>query len=63
MKILLAGGAGYIGSALAPVLIDHGYEVDVIDLLWFGHYLPKEVKVIKKTCLTAIRKTWLGMSR
>lgn len=48
MKILLAGGAGYIGSALVPFLLDHGYEVTVIDLLWFGNYLPEEVKVIKK---------------
>jgi nucleoside-diphosphate-sugar epimerase len=48
VKLLLAGGAGYIGSALIPTLIDHGYEVEVIDLLWFGNYLPKDVKVIKK---------------
>lgn len=48
MKILLAGGAGYIGSLLAPALLEHGYEVDVIDLLWFGNYLPTEVKVIQK---------------
>jgi len=48
VKILLAGGAGYIGSALAPVLLEHGYEVDVIDLLWFGNHLPKEVSVIQK---------------
>lgn len=48
MKILVAGGAGYIGSALVPALIDHGYEVEVIDLLWFGNYLPKNVKVLKK---------------
>ncbi len=48
MKILLAGGAGYIGSALAPVLVEHGYEVDVIDLLWFGNQLPSSVPVIKK---------------
>lgn len=48
MKLLLAGGAGYVGSLLAPALIEHGYEVDVIDLLWFGDNLPDEVKVIKK---------------
>ncbi|MFI5253196.1 MAG: NAD-dependent epimerase/dehydratase family protein [Bacteroidota bacterium] len=48
MKILLAGGAGYIGSALYPALLDRGYEVDVIDLLWFGNHLPKGAKVIKK---------------
>ncbi|HOQ42078.1 MAG TPA: NAD(P)-dependent oxidoreductase [Smithellaceae bacterium] len=48
MKILLAGGAGYIGSVLAPALIDHNYDVEVIDALWFGCHLPKEVKVIDK---------------
>ena len=48
MKILVAGGAGYIGSALIPKLIDRGYEIDVIDLLWFGNHLPKEVKIMKK---------------
>lgn len=46
--ILLAGGAGYIGSALAPTLIDHGYEVEVIDLLWFGNHLPKQIKIVKR---------------
>jgi nucleoside-diphosphate-sugar epimerase len=45
MKILVAGGAGYVGSFLIPVLLEHGYEVEVIDLLWFGNHLPPEVKV------------------
>ncbi|HYQ87680.1 MAG TPA: NAD(P)-dependent oxidoreductase [Bacteroidota bacterium] len=48
MKILIAGGAGYIGSALVPRLMDRGYTVEVIDLLWFGNHLPKEVKIIKE---------------
>lgn len=48
MKILVAGGAGYVGSAVIPVLLEHGYEVDVIDLMWFGNNLPKEVNVIQK---------------
>lgn len=48
MKILVAGGAGYVGTAVVPALLERGYEVDVIDLLWFGNFLPKEVKVIQK---------------
>ncbi len=48
MKILVAGGAGYIGSVLVPKLIERGYEVDVLDLLWFDNHLPKEANVIQK---------------
>src|SRR3954471_3834618 len=48
MKILVAGGAGYVGSALVPKLQERGYEVDVIDLLWFGNRLPPGTKVIEK---------------
>lgn len=48
MKILIAGGAGYIGSRLAPHLVNLGHDVSVVDLLWFGNALPPEIPVIKK---------------
>jgi nucleoside-diphosphate-sugar epimerase len=48
MKILIAGGAGYIGSVLIPLLLERGYDVDVIDLFWFGNHLPEEVGIINK---------------
>jgi len=48
MKLLIAGGAGYIGSVLIPQLLERGYDVDVIDLFWFGNHLPKEVGIINK---------------
>ena len=48
MKILVVGGAGYIGSILLPELLDRGYDVDVIDLFWFGNHLPKEIRAINK---------------
>lgn len=48
MKILVAGGAGFIGSVIVPKLADRGYEVDVVDWCWFGNHLPANIKVIKK---------------
>ncbi len=48
MKILIAGGAGYIGSVLAPALAQRGHDVTVVDLMWFGNHLPDSVKTIQK---------------
>jgi len=47
-KILVGGGAGYIGTQLVPLLVEAGYEVEVIDLLWFDNHLPHTIKVTKK---------------
>jgi len=48
MKILIAGGAGYVGSVLIPKLLDRGYSVDVVDLFWFGNHLPRQVGMLNK---------------
>lgn len=48
MKILAAGGAGYIGSVLIPKLLDRGYDVDVVELFWFGNHLPEQVGIVHK---------------
>jgi len=48
MKVLIAGGAGYVGSTLIPKLLDRGYKVDVVDLFWFGNHLPRQVGILNK---------------
>lgn len=48
MRLLIAGGAGYVGSVLIPRLLERGYKVDVVDLFWFGNHLPRQAGVLNK---------------
>lgn len=39
MHIFVAGGSGYIGSVLVPLLLEKGHRVTVLDRLYFGDTL------------------------
>lgn len=43
-KILVTGGAGYVGSALVPRMIRKGYDVNVLDLYTYGDDVLAEVR-------------------
>jgi nucleoside-diphosphate-sugar epimerase len=47
-NILLAGGAGYIGTELCKRLMKLDYDITVIDNLWFGNNLDPKIKLIQK---------------
>ena len=48
MKILVTGGAGFIGSHVARLLLAAGHSVTILDNLESGHKeaIPKEVKLV-----------------
>jgi len=43
MKILITGGAGYIGSHATKLFLEKGYEVVVFDNLFRGYREPLEI--------------------
>ena len=47
-NIMVVGGAGYIGTKLCNPLLNRGYNVTVIDLMWFGNNLDSRATVVKK---------------
>ena len=53
MKLLVTGGAGYIGSVVAAQLVEAGHEVTVLDNLRKGHRVavPKQARFVEADLL------------
>lgn len=49
--LLIVGGAGYVGARLVPQLLKDGYDVTVVDLLWFGNPFDTSVRLVQKDAL------------
>ena len=43
-RVMVTGGAGYVGSALVPALLDAGHEVSVLDLYLYGEDIFDDIK-------------------
>ena len=48
MKLLITGGAGYVGSALVPKLLKIGHEITVLDLMIYGENVLEDHPRLKK---------------
>ena len=40
LNLLVTGGCGYVGTPLTQSLLAAGHTVTVVDVQWFGNYLP-----------------------
>ena len=44
MRVLVTGGAGYIGSVLVRILLERGYRVRCLDRFFFGFDPVRDVE-------------------
>jgi nucleoside-diphosphate-sugar epimerase len=44
LRVLITGGAGYLGSVLSQKLLAKGYNVRVMDALWYGNESIEDLK-------------------
>lgn len=61
MRLLVAGGAGYIGSVVASQLVEEGHEIMVLDNLSKGHRraVPEDASFVRGDLMDADRLTRL----
>jgi len=56
MKVLVIGGAGYVGSVLTEELVQRGYAVKVFDRMYYGDTGLKNIKDRIEMCVGDMRQ-------
>lgn len=62
-RILVTGGAGYVGAVLVPKLLDAGYKVTVLDLYLYGEDVLRPCRGIRdcaRSRATSATARWSG---
>lgn len=62
MRVLVTGGAGYIGSVMVPILLDEGFDVIVLDRFFFGKETLKDVEGHPRLTLVKDDVRWFDSS-
>jgi nucleoside-diphosphate-sugar epimerase len=55
MKVLVAGGGGYVGTRLCNEMANEGHQITAVDLFWFGNHLNSNVRAVKKDLIDLTR--------
>ena len=70
-KVLVIGGAGYVGAVLIPKLLEEGHEVTVLDLYLYGVDVFKDYELNTKLIqikadmrnVNAVKKAMIGVDK
>ncbi|MBI2664025.1 SDR family oxidoreductase [Candidatus Woesearchaeota archaeon] len=63
IRILITGGAGYVGSELVPYLLSKGHEIAVYDLYIYGDVLQKHPKLTEIKADIRDKKKLIGAAK
>jgi nucleoside-diphosphate-sugar epimerase len=47
-RVLILGACGFVGSFLSPYLQQNNWDVEAVDLCWFGNYLDENIPLTQK---------------